>query len=140
MIKEGLSIVNNTQGVMKITLYLTSGTNGNNLSGNQCSGSQLKRHTRFYTAVALTLNALILTTSTAVQAQFVPPSVPAVELLEQLDAPLNNGIQGEERNQADLLMRLGGQAQAQGNYEKAIATGYRHSTFISELMTLKVRV
>src|SRR5687768_9741744 len=117
MNKQGLSVVKNTKGVIKSPSYLTSCTRGNNPSGNQCPGSQLKRHTRFYTAVALTLNSLILTFSTGVQAQFVPPGVPEVELLEQLDVPLNNGIQGEDRNQADFLMRLGGQAQAQGNYD-----------------------
>lgn len=121
MTKEALSVVKNIKGVIESTSYLTSCTSGNNPSGNQCPGSYRKHHTRFYTAVALTLNTLILTASTGVQAQFVPPGVRAVELLEQLDAPLNNEIQGEERNQADFLMRLGGQAQAQGNYDKAIA-------------------
>ncbi len=44
-----------------------------------------------------------------------------LDLEEQLQIPLNNGIEGESRDEADLLLRLGGQAQRGGNLEKAIA-------------------
>lgn len=45
----------------------------------------------------------------------------AVEVNRQLDIPLNNGTQGEARDEADMLLRLGGQAQDQGHLDKAIA-------------------
>jgi tetratricopeptide (TPR) repeat protein len=80
----------------------------------------LHRH-RFYIALALTFNALVLFTSTKTQAQFIPSGLPDADLQQQLDIPLNNGTQSQEREQADFLMRLGGQAQRQGNYDKAIA-------------------
>jgi tetratricopeptide (TPR) repeat protein len=39
---------------------------------------------------------------------------------QQLNIPLNNGIQGEDRDRADFFLRLGGQARRNGNLEKAI--------------------
>ena len=78
-------------------------------------------HQGFSTAMALTLNTLVLLTSTGIQAQFVPPGIRNADLEEQLNAPLNHDLEGPDRNQADSLLRLGGQAQQQGNYQGAIA-------------------
>jgi tetratricopeptide (TPR) repeat protein len=77
-------------------------------------------YNRFYGILALTLNALLLLTSTAAFGQFVPPGTRGAELEQQLDVPLNNGIEGPERDQADFFLRLGGQAQRQGQFDKAI--------------------
>ncbi len=44
----------------------------------------------------------------------------AADLNQQLDIRINNGTQGELRNEADRLVRLGGQARQQGNLDKAI--------------------
>ncbi|HAJ62081.1 MAG TPA: Tfp pilus assembly protein PilF [Cyanobacteria bacterium UBA8543] len=74
-----------------------------------------------YGTATLTLLALIVLSSTAVLGQVVPSGVDTIDLDQQLDIPLNNGLQGEERNQADLLLRLGGQAQRRGFFDKAIA-------------------
>ncbi|HBB34736.1 MAG TPA: Tfp pilus assembly protein PilF [Cyanobacteria bacterium UBA8803] len=63
----------------------------------------------------------ILFISTAALSQVFLPGTEPVELEEQLNIPLNNGIQEEGREEADLLLRLGGQAQRQGSFEKAIA-------------------
>ena len=46
--------------------------------------------------------------------------VGAADLNQQLDIRINNGTQGELRDEADRLVRLGGQAQYQGNLDKAI--------------------
>lgn len=48
------------------------------------------------------------------------PAFGVVELEEQLNIPLNNGTQGEMREEADRLIRFGRQQQRQGNLEKAI--------------------
>ncbi len=74
-----------------------------------------------YGTVTLTLLASILLSSTAVLGQVVPSGVQTIDLEQQLDIPLNNGLQGEDRNQADFLLRLGGQAQRRGFFDKAIA-------------------
>jgi tetratricopeptide (TPR) repeat protein len=49
-------------------------------------------------------------------------STPATAQLfeDPLFAPLNNGTQGEIREEADRLVRFGGQAERQGQYQKAI--------------------
>ncbi|MFB2937508.1 tetratricopeptide repeat protein [Aerosakkonemataceae cyanobacterium BLCC-F154] len=44
----------------------------------------------------------------------------AADLNEQLDIRINNGTQGESRDEADRLVRLGGQAQQKGLLAKAI--------------------
>lgn len=44
----------------------------------------------------------------------------AVEVNRQLDILQNNGTQGQPRDEADTLLRQGGQAQEQGNLDKAI--------------------
>jgi tetratricopeptide (TPR) repeat protein len=89
-------------------------------SQKKSSAKPLPRH-HLYIALALTFNALVLFASTGTQAQFIPSGLPDADLQQQLDIPLNNGSQSPEREQADFLMRLGGQAQRQGNYDKAIA-------------------
>lgn len=91
------------------------------LAKRQSSLTVRSHHQGFSTAMALTLNALILLTSTGIQAQFVPPGIGTTDLEEQLNAPLNNDLEGPDRNQADSLLRLGRQAQQQGNYQGAIA-------------------
>lgn len=45
----------------------------------------------------------------------------AADLDRQLDIRINNGTQGEDRDKADRSIRLGGQAQQQGNLDKAIS-------------------
>lgn len=75
-----------------------------------------------YGVALLTLNAFVLLTSTTAIAQIIPlGGSPRSNLEQQLDIQLNNGIQGEERNQADVLLRAGGQAQRNGKLEEAIA-------------------
>lgn len=86
-----------------------------------CHFTERSLHNHVYKAVALTLHALILLSSTSAFGQYIPPGLPGANLEEQLDIPLNNGIQGPERNQADYLVRRGGQAQQQGNSNQAIA-------------------
>ena len=49
-----------------------------------------------------------------------PAPITNSELNEQLNIPLNNGTQGELRDEADRLVRLGGQSKRQGNLDKAI--------------------
>lgn len=49
-----------------------------------------------------------------------PPPIPPSDLDEQMNIPLNNGTQGELRDEADRLVRFGGQSQRQGNLDKAI--------------------
>jgi len=71
--------------------------------------------------VAIVSNALVVIASPVALSQVIPGGSQRSNLEQQLDIPLNNGIQGEERDQADLLLRVGGQAQRQGNLEKAIA-------------------
>ncbi len=73
-------------------------------------------------AAVLTLQALVLFTSPAALGQVFPSGVRTIDLDQQLDIPLNNGIQGEARDRADVLLRLGGQAQRSGNFDKAIAS------------------
>jgi tetratricopeptide (TPR) repeat protein len=74
----------------------------------------------FYLALVLGCNALVLLWSTKVMPQSISPGVGIVDLEEQLDIPFNNGIRGEDRQQADFFLRLGAQAQRQGNWQKAI--------------------
>ncbi|MEW6495178.1 MAG: tetratricopeptide repeat protein [Cyanobacteriota bacterium] len=90
---------------------------------NWAENAQLRKWLQFsfYGSVALTLNTVVLLSSTAAFSQFIPAGVRGANLEEQLDIPLNNGIQGPDREQADFLLRLGGQAQRRGFYEKAIA-------------------
>jgi tetratricopeptide (TPR) repeat protein len=53
---------------------------------------------------------------------FYSSSARAIDALNpQLNIPLNNGTLGEPREEADVLVRLGGQAQQQGRLEKAIS-------------------
>ncbi len=70
------------------------------------------------------LNALVLLVSTGAFAQIAPSNGRTIDLNRQLDEqlniPLNNGTQGDTRNQADFFLRLGGQAQRDGNLQKAI--------------------
>jgi tetratricopeptide (TPR) repeat protein len=75
----------------------------------------------FYAVAALTLQSLVLFASTDALCQSVRSGIGTIDLEQQLDIPLNNGIQGEDRDQADFLLRLGGQAQRRGDFEKAIA-------------------
>jgi tetratricopeptide (TPR) repeat protein len=70
----------------------------------------------------LTLLASVLVTSADAFGQSLPSGFPTVDLDEQLDIQLNNGIQREARDQADSLVRQGGQAQRRGELESAIAT------------------
>jgi len=74
-----------------------------------------------YGAAALTILASLLLTNMTALSQVIINDTPALDLDQQLDIPLNNGTQGEDREQADFLLRLGGQAQQAGNDEKAIA-------------------
>lgn len=83
----------------------------------------IKMRTSSYGVTLLTLNAFVLLTSTAAIAQIIPlGGSPRSNLEQQLDIQLNNGIQGEERNQADVFLRAGGQAQREGKLEEAIAS------------------
>ena len=50
------------------------------------------------------------------------PAVAVDDLNQQINnIRINNGTQGEQRDQADRLVRLGGQQQAQGNFLRAIS-------------------
>ena len=79
----------------------------------------------FYAVAALTLQSLVLFASTDALCQSVRSGIGTIDLEQQLDIPLNNGIQGEDRDQADFLLRLGGQALGNGNYDKAIANWWQ---------------
>lgn len=57
----------------------------------------------------------------------------AIDLNEQLDIRINNGTQGESRNEADRLVRLGGQAQQNGLLDKAIPYWLKAITIYSEI-------
>ena len=74
-----------------------------------------------YGTAALTVVASVLLVSTAALGQVFPSGVQTIDLDRQLNIPLNNGIRGEQRDEADFLVRLGEQAQRSGNFEKAIA-------------------
>ena len=80
--------------------------------------------------VVLTLNMAVLLTSRAALGQIFPLGGASRSNLEQqLDAPLTNGIQDEDRAKADALVRLGGQAQRQGDLNSAIANWKRALDF-----------
>lgn len=49
-----------------------------------------------------------------------PKAAKAVSIDQQLTIPLNNGTQTTDREDADTLLRLGGQEEQKGNLEKAI--------------------
>ncbi|MBD2061807.1 tetratricopeptide repeat protein [Funiculus sociatus GB2-A5] len=49
-----------------------------------------------------------------------PKAAKAVSIDQQLSIPLNNGTQTTDREDADALLRLGGQEEQKGNLEKAI--------------------
>ena len=49
-----------------------------------------------------------------------PKAAKAVSIDQQLSIPLNNGTQTTDREDADTLLRLGGQEEQKGNLEKAI--------------------
>ena len=72
-------------------------------------------------AASLALIVSVLLASTTALGQSIPDGVQTLDIDQQLDVPLNNGIQGESRDQADFFLRLGGQAQRNGNLDKAIA-------------------
>jgi tetratricopeptide (TPR) repeat protein len=57
----------------------------------------------------------------------------AADLNEQLDIRINNGTQGESRDEADRLVRLGGQAQQKGLLNKAIPYWLKALTIYSEI-------
>jgi tetratricopeptide (TPR) repeat protein len=57
----------------------------------------------------------------------------AADLNEQLDIRINNGTQGESRDEADRLIRLGGQAQQKGLLDKAIPYWLKALTIYSEI-------
>ena len=57
----------------------------------------------------------------------------AADLNEQLDIRINNGTQGVSRNEADRLVRLGGQAQQNGLSAKAIPYWLKALTIYSEI-------
>lgn len=57
----------------------------------------------------------------------------AADLNEQLDIRINNGTQGVSRNEADRLVRLGGQAQQKGLLDKAIPYWLKALTIYSEI-------
>ncbi|HEY9635715.1 MAG TPA: tetratricopeptide repeat protein [Coleofasciculaceae cyanobacterium] len=88
------------------------------------------------TAIA-SFNALVLLVSTSAFAQITPNNGRTIDLNrqldQQLDIPLNNGTQGDARNQADLLLRLGGQAQRAGFLEKAITNWLQALEIYQEL-------
>jgi hypothetical protein len=86
---------------------------------------RLKPLASSYGVALLALNASVLLLSTAAFGQVFPGNIQRSNLEQQLDIPLNNGIQGEDRDQADFLLRLGGQALGHGNYEKAIANWWQ---------------
>lgn len=90
---------------------------------NWAENAQIRKWLQFsfYGSLALTLNTLVLLRSTVAFGQFISPDLRGASLEEQLDIPLNNGIRGPNREQADFLLRVGAQAQQRGFYEKAIA-------------------
>ena len=57
----------------------------------------------------------------------------AADLNEQLNIRINNGTQGVSRNEADRLVRLGGQAQQKGLLDKAIPYWLKALTLYSEI-------
>ncbi|MGA9381751.1 MAG: tetratricopeptide repeat protein [Phormidium sp.] len=61
----------------------------------------------------------------------------AADLNEQLDIRINNGTQGESRNEADRLVRLGGQAQQKGLLAKAIPYWLKALTIYAEIGDLE---
>lgn len=67
------------------------------------------------------LPASVLLVSPKVMSQAFINETQTNSLDQQLNVPLNNGLQGEPRERADFFLRLGGQAQRNGNLEKAIA-------------------
>lgn len=85
-----------------------------------CQLIQLMHSTAIPLGIAI-LQASVLFSSFPALSQNSLSSQQKLDLEEQLQIPLNNGIEGEPRNEADLLLRLGGQAQRSGNLEKAIA-------------------
>ncbi len=69
--------------------------------------------------IAVLLASVLLVNPRAMSQVFINDA-PTTSLDQQLNIPLNNGIQGEDRDRADFLLRLGGQAQRNGNLDKAI--------------------
>lgn len=61
----------------------------------------------------------------------------AADLNEQLDIRINNGTQGESRDEADRLVRLGGQAQQKGLLAKAIPYWLKAITIYAEIGDLE---
>lgn len=61
----------------------------------------------------------------------------AADLNEQLDIRINNGTQGESRDEADRLVRLGGQAQQKGLLDKAIPYWLKALMIYSEIGDLE---
>src|ERR687885_1554449 len=86
---------------------------------------RLKALASSYGVALLAVNASVLLVSTVAFGQVFPGNIQRSNLEQQLDIPLNNGIQGEDRDQADFLLRLGGQALNNGNFEKAIANWWQ---------------
>lgn len=62
-----------------------------------------------------------------------PAFIPNSDLNQQLNIPLNNGTQGEWRNEADRLVRLGGQSKRQGNLDKAIPYWWQASQIYHQI-------
>ena len=71
-------------------------------------------------AVILASASLLAATDTT--CLLYPTRASAASLNEQLNIPVNNGTQGELRDEADRLVRIGGQYEQQGSLEKAIAS------------------
>jgi len=61
----------------------------------------------------------------------------AADLNEQLNIRINNGTQGVSRNEADRLVRLGGQAQQKGLLDKAIPYWLKALNIYSEIGDLE---
>ncbi|NES00934.1 MAG: tetratricopeptide repeat protein, partial [Symploca sp. SIO1B1] len=70
-------------------------------------------------AIAL-LQVSLMLVATEARAQFFPREFDGIGFEPQLDIPLNNGSRGETRDQADLLLRLGGQSYQKGYFDKSL--------------------
>ncbi|HEY9805622.1 MAG TPA: tetratricopeptide repeat protein, partial [Candidatus Obscuribacterales bacterium] len=72
--------------------------------------------------LAVILASASLLTATGTTGLLQATRANAASLNEQLNVPINNGTQGDLRDEADRLVRAGGQYEQQGSLEKAIAS------------------
>lgn len=88
------------------------------LASSQKKRAEVKRKRIFFLCLVLPFYFLLLG---------------AADLNEQLNIRINNGTQGVGRNEADRLVRLGGQAQQKGLLDKAIPYWLKALTIYSEI-------